>query len=72
MNTISLNIQSKPSSKKRTIVVEMDADRLERLAADFGLLNPDFLKSVARAEEDYRRGRVYDIKSLEELRDKDR
>lgn len=69
MHSIALTIKPRTASRRnRKIVVEMDADRLEKLAAAFGMLNPDFLKSIHRAEEDYRRGRVYEVESLEELR----
>ncbi|MBI2409832.1 hypothetical protein HYV30_02195 [Candidatus Kaiserbacteria bacterium] len=47
------------STKGRKLVLEIDADRLERLAATFGLFNPAFLESVARAEADYRAGRTH-------------
>ncbi len=30
--------------KSDNVVIEMNADRFERLAASFGMLNPDFLK----------------------------
>lgn len=68
---MTLTIQSATGTRvrgRRKIIVEMDADRLEKMAAAFGMFNPDFLKSIARAEDDYRRGRVYEVNSLEELR----
>jgi len=46
----------------------MDADKFERLAADLGLFSPEFLKSLNRAEKDYKAGRIKKIKSLKELR----
>ena len=58
--------------QSKKIIVEMDADRLERLAADFGMLNPDFLNAVEQSERDYAAGRVYEVESLEELRNKPR
>ncbi|MEK7118203.1 MAG: hypothetical protein AAB869_01190 [Patescibacteria group bacterium] len=64
----SLAITVKPKTNKRTFRIEMDADRLERLVANFGLFNPDFLKSIARAEDDYKAGRAKRIRSLRELR----
>lgn len=69
MKTLSFIVKPNKLNRKRKFIVEMDASRLERLAANFGMFNPEFLKSIERAEEDYRRGRVYDVKSLEELRD---
>lgn len=51
-------------------MVEFDVDQLERLAAVLGMFNPDFLKSIARAEKDIKAGRVREVKSLKELRKK--
>lgn len=65
MNRITTNIRT---TKNKKLVLELDADRLERLAANFGLFNPDFLASVSRAEADYRAGRTRRIKSLTEIR----
>ena len=65
----SLTITIKPRlNHSRKILVEMDADKFERLAANFGLFNPNFLESLDRAENDYRYGRITKIKSLRELR----
>ncbi len=65
---LTLTITPKTVRGSKKFVVEMDADKLERMAAAFGMFNPDFLASIERAEEDYRNGRVYDVESLEELR----
>ena len=55
----SLTITVKPkTNRSRRIVVEMDADKFERLAASFGFFNPGFLKSLSKAEVDYRNGKV--------------
>ena len=68
MNSLAFTIKSKGSMRGgKKLVVEMDPDRLERLAANFGMLNPDFLKSLDRSERDYRMGRVRKIHSLQEL-----
>ena len=48
--------------------MELDANRLERLASHLGFFSPDFLKSVDKAERDYRAGRVREVGSLSELR----
>lgn len=65
----SINITIKPrTNHSKKILVELDADKLERLAADLGLFNPDFLESLETAEKDYRAGRIKKIKSLKELR----
>lgn len=65
----SLTITIKPKvNHSRKILVEMDADKFERLAANLGLFNPEFLESLDQAEKDYKRGRISKIKSLKELR----
>ncbi len=63
-------ITIRPGSKGKKVLVELDADRLERLASNLGFYNPDFLRSIERAERDYRAGRVYTVTSLRELRRK--
>ncbi len=66
MNSLTLTVKPKRNTPKK-IVVEMDADKFERMAAYFGMLNPDFLKSVERAEQDYKNGRIREVRSLREL-----
>ena len=56
------------TSGGKKILVELDADKFERLASNLGLYNPDFVRSVERAERDFRAGRTREIKSLRELR----
>ncbi|MBI4088640.1 hypothetical protein HY415_00935 [Candidatus Kaiserbacteria bacterium] len=58
------------TSVGKKIIVELDANRLERLASHLGFFSSDFLKSVNRAERDYRAGRVREVNSLSELRKK--
>lgn len=65
--TLTLNIKQKTTKTTKRVVVEMDADRLEKMAAAFEMFNPDFLNSVERAEADYRAGRVRRISSLRTL-----
>jgi predicted nucleic acid-binding protein len=65
----SLTITIKPhANHHKRILVEMDVEKLERLASALGLFNPEFLKSLDRAERDYKAGRIKKIKSLKELR----
>ena len=65
----SLTITIKPEiNHSRKILVEMDANKFERLAANLGFFSPEFLKSLNRAERDYEAGKVKKIKSLKELR----
>lgn len=65
----SLNITIKKSKKySRGAIIEFDADQFERMAAVFGFFNPEFLKSIDRAEKDIKAGRVTRLKSLKDLR----
>lgn len=66
----SLSITIKPGIVGKKVLVELDADRLERMAANFGFFGEDFLESVRRAEKDYHTGRFRKIKSLKSLRKK--
>ena len=61
-------IAIKTTSVGRKILVELDANKLERLASHLGFYGPDFLKSIDKAERDYKAGRVRKITSLRELR----
>ena len=49
-------------------MVEFDVDQLERLAAALGMFNPDFLRSLAKSEKDYKEGRFKKLKSLKDLK----
>ncbi len=64
----SLPITIKTNTKQnKKIIVEMDAYKFEKMAAIFGLFGKEFIKSLNRAEKDYKAGRVKKIKSLKEL-----
>ena len=52
----------------RKFLVEIDANRLEKLASALGLFNPEFLESLDRSEKDYSAGKYRKVKSLKELR----
>lgn len=67
MNSLSMTIEK---NKTQNITIKMDANKFERLAANFGFFNPDFLKSLSRAEKDFKNGSAKKIKSLRELRTK--
>ncbi len=62
----TITLLDSPTAKK--IRVEIDADKLERLAASLGFFNPDFVESLERAEKDYKAGRVRRVRSLKGLR----
>jgi len=66
---VSLNIIIKQDKKRpRKTVVEFDTDKFEKLAAVFGLFNPEFLKDLDESEKDYKEGRVKRLRSLKDLR----
>lgn len=67
MNTLPITIKKNNS---QDITIKMDASKFERLAANFGFFNPDFLQSLSRSEKDFKNGSVKKIKSLKELRTK--
>lgn len=62
----TITIERKPNSKR--VTVQIDAERLERLAASLGLFGPEFLKSLARSEKDIALGKTKRLRSLRELR----
>jgi len=65
----SLTITIKPRlNRPRKILIEMDADKFERLAANLGFFSSEFLESMTKSERDYKAGRIKKIKSLKELR----
>lgn len=63
-----MNIKIKNQAKSKKICVEMDADKLERMAANFGFFNDNFLDSVAKAEKDHKAGKSRKIKSLSSIK----
>jgi len=67
MASLTLTIGSQVKNPKK-ILVEMDFEKFERLAANLGFFNQDFLKSVDLAEKDYKNGRIKKIRSLGESR----
>ncbi|MCX6786812.1 MAG: hypothetical protein NTU85_03325 [Candidatus Kaiserbacteria bacterium] len=67
---MSQTLEIKTTSVGRRVIVELDANRLERLASNLGFYGLDFLKSIDRAERDYKAGRVREVGSLSELRRK--
>lgn len=67
MALITVKIQQKTSQPKK-FSVEINAQAFERLVASFGFFSSDFLKSLERAERDYKFGRIKKIKSLRELK----
>ena len=52
----------------RKLMVELDAEKLERLAASLDFFGDDFLKSLDRAEKDEKVGNIKRLGSLRDLR----
>lgn len=67
MLPLNVTIKSGSAGQKK-FLVEMDAIKFEKLAASLGFFSLEFIKSLARAEQDYKKGRVKRIHSLKELR----
>ncbi len=68
MTSLTITIKKPQTKRSRKILVEMDAEKFEKLAASLGFFNPEFLKSLQQAEEDFKLGRFKKIESLKELR----
>ena len=67
MNSMAtITLRARPKSKR--VIVEIDADRLERLAASLGLLSQSFQDSISRAEEEIAHRKTKRLRSLRELR----
>jgi hypothetical protein len=64
----TITVERKPNSQR--VTVEIDAEKLERLAATLGLFNEEFLKSLSRSERDVALGRTKRLRSLRDLRDR--
>ena len=62
----TITVERKPKSKR--IIVEIDAAKLERLAASLGLFSPAFLDSISRSEEEIALGKTKRLRSLRDLR----
>ncbi len=67
MTTPTITIKTE-KEKKGKILLELDANKFEKLAAVLGFFNSDFLESLDRAENDYATRRIRKVKSLKELR----
>jgi len=62
----TITVMRKPKSKR--IIVEIDADKLERLAASLGLFSSSFLDSISRSEKEIALGKTKRLRDLRELR----
>ncbi len=66
MASLVLNVKTR--TRQRKLVVELDADQFERLAANFGFFSSEFFGSLARAEQEIAQGKVQRLRSLRQLR----
>jgi hypothetical protein len=64
MSSLELTIKK----RNHRVLVEMDADQFEKLAANFGFFSKEFLSSLERAEKDVKAGRIRKVQSLKQLR----
>jgi hypothetical protein len=62
----TITVEKKPKSKR--IVVEIDVDKLERVAASLGLFSSSFLDSIARLEKEIAVGKTARLRHLRDLR----
>jgi len=62
----TITVERKPKSKR--IIVEIDVDKLERLAASLGLFSSSFLDSISRSEKEIALGKTKRLRDLRELR----
>ena len=63
MASLELNINNRSTK----MLITLDANRFEKLLANFGFFSRGFTQSLERAEKDYREGRVKKISSLKSL-----
>ena len=64
MSSLELTIKK----RNHRVLVEMDADQFEKLAANFGFFSKEFLSSLERAEKDVKAGRIRKVQSLKQIR----
>lgn len=62
----TLTIEKKPRSGK--YIVEIDVRAWERIGAELGLYNHDFIKSLERSELEIALGKTKRLKSFRDLR----
>lgn len=67
MASMILKIRS-TKTRAQKLNIELDKFTFERLVANFGFFNPEFIKSIRRAEKDYKTQRVTKIRSLQDLK----
>jgi len=49
---------------RKKILIKLDVEKMEKLLSLLGFFNPEFLKSLERAERDIKEGKIKKIKSL--------
>lgn len=64
---VSLNITIKQGKKRGSKVIQFSLEEFERLAASFGMINPEIVKRINKAEKDVKSGKIRKINSLKDL-----
>lgn len=67
MASLNISIKTQTRQNNKKFIIELDANKFEKLAGNFGLFNSEFLDSIDQANRDYKAGRVRKIKSLKDL-----
>ena len=62
----TITVERRPKSKR--ILVEIDADKLERLAASLGLFSSSLVDSISSSEKEIALGKTKRLRNLRELR----
>ncbi len=67
-SSLTINIRPKSVKTSEKVIIEMDVNRFERLAADFGFFNRELLESLERAERQVSQKKIKRLHSLRDLR----
>lgn len=68
MITSKLGVDIKLKAGRRKVIVELDAQRFERLAAHLGLFSNEFISSLEQSEREAKQGKLIRLRSLKDLR----
>ena len=67
MNTLTLTVKTVPRRGEQKVLVELDAERFERLAAGLGFFRSEFVVSIDRAEREITEGKIKRLRGLKYL-----
>lgn len=57
-----LDLEIKKQNGK--FLIELDAEKFEKLANVFGFYNPEFLEALEKSTKDYKKGKIKPIENL--------